>query len=48
MSSLQTFWQKLLCRFSQDAYSLLPEDGLFIVSGIIGEKRDLVKDDLVE
>ena len=26
---------------------LLPEDGLFIVSGIIGQKRDLVKDDLI-
>ena len=33
--------------FSADAYSILPEDGLFIVSGIIGQKRDLVKDDLL-
>jgi len=39
---------EVIISFSADAATLLPEDGLFIVSGIIGEKRDLVKDDLVE
>ncbi len=38
----------VIMSFSADAASILPEDGLFIVSGIIGEKRDQVKDDLVE
>lgn len=38
---------EVIISFSQDAYTILPEDGLFIVSGIIGQKRDLVKDDLV-
>lgn len=38
---------EVIMTFSQDAYSILPEDGLFIVSGIIAQKRDLVKDDLV-
>lgn len=38
---------EVIISFSEDAATLLPEDGLFIVSGIIGEKRDLVKDDLV-
>ncbi len=37
---------EVIMTFSQDAYSILPEDGLFIVSGIIAQKRDLVKDDL--
>ena len=32
---------EVIMSFSQDAYSILPEDGLFIVSGIIGQKRDL-------
>ncbi|MBE1553704.1 50S ribosomal protein L11 methyltransferase [Sporosarcina limicola] len=39
---------EVILSFSKDAYSILPEDGLFIVSGIIGQKRDLVKDDLIE
>lgn len=38
---------EVIISFSQDAYSILPENGLFIVSGIIGQKRDLVKDDLI-
>lgn len=38
---------EVIMTFSQDAYSILPNDGLFIVSGIIAQKRDLVKDDLV-
>lgn len=37
----------VIMSFSEDAYTLLPEDGLFITSGIIGQKRDLVKDDLI-
>ena len=37
----------VIMSFSADAASILPEDGLFIVSGIIGEKRDEVKNDLV-
>jgi ribosomal protein L11 methyltransferase len=37
---------EVIMTFSEDAYSILPEDGLFIVSGIIAQKRDLVKDDL--
>lgn len=36
----------VIISFSQDAYKLLPADGLFIVSGIISQKRDLVKEDL--
>ena len=39
---------EVIMSFSADAATLLPEDGLFIVSGIIGEKRDLVKHDLLE
>ena len=39
---------EVIMSFSADAATLLPEDGLFIVSGIIGEKRDLVKNDLLE
>ncbi|MEK5038950.1 50S ribosomal protein L11 methyltransferase [Sporosarcina sp. FSL K6-3457] len=39
---------EVILSFSQDAYAILPQDGLFIVSGIIGQKRDLVKDDLIE
>lgn len=38
---------EVIMTFSQDAYSILPNDGLFIVSGIIAQKRDVVKDDLV-
>ncbi|MEK5069774.1 50S ribosomal protein L11 methyltransferase [Sporosarcina sp. FSL K6-1508] len=38
---------EVIISFSQDAYSILPEEGLFIVSGIIGQKRDLVKEDLI-
>jgi len=38
---------EVIISFSQDAYSILPENGLFIVSGIIGQKRDLVKEDLI-
>ena len=38
---------EVILSFSQDAYDILPQDGLFIVSGIIGQKRDLVKDDLI-
>jgi len=38
---------EVIMTFTQDAYALLPEEGLFIVSGIIGDKRDLVKEDLV-
>ncbi|MCZ2259369.1 50S ribosomal protein L11 methyltransferase [Sporosarcina sp. G11-34] len=37
----------VIISFSQDAHTLLPEGGLFIASGIIGQKRDLVKEDLV-
>lgn len=39
---------EVILSFSQDAYAILPQDGLFIVSGIIGQKRDLVKDDLID
>lgn len=38
----------VIISFSADAASLLPADGLFIVSGIIEDKRDLVRDDLEE
>ena len=38
---------EVILSFSKDAFNLLPENGLFIVSGIIGDKRDLVKDDLI-
>ncbi|AOV07909.1 50S ribosomal protein L11 methyltransferase [Sporosarcina ureilytica] len=38
----------VIMSFSQDAADLLPADGLFIVSGIIEEKRDEVKADLTE
>lgn len=37
----------VIISFSADAYTLLPEKGLFIASGIIGQKRDLVKNDLI-
>lgn len=36
----------IIMSFSQDAANLLPVNGLFIVSGIIEEKRDEVKADL--
>ncbi|MBB4825770.1 ribosomal protein L11 methyltransferase [Sporosarcina luteola] len=39
---------EVILTFTADAYSLLPNNGLFIVSGIIAQKRDLVRDDLVE
>lgn len=39
---------EVIVTFSQDAHNLLKEDGLFIVSGIISAKRDLVKDDLTQ
>ncbi|WP_124071695.1 50S ribosomal protein L11 methyltransferase [Filibacter tadaridae] len=39
---------EVILSFSGDAYAILPTDGLFIVSGIIGQKRDLVKEDLIE
>ena len=38
---------EVIVTFSQDAANLLPEGGLFIVSGIIEEKRDMVKEDLL-
>lgn len=38
---------EVIMSFSGDAYAILPEDGLFIVSGIIGQKRDMVKEDLI-
>ncbi|MBD7983109.1 50S ribosomal protein L11 methyltransferase [Sporosarcina sp. Sa2YVA2] len=38
---------EVIMTFSQDAYAILPNDGLFIVSGIIAQKRDVVKDDLI-
>ena len=38
---------EVIVTFSQDAANLLPEDGLFIVSGIIEEKRNFVKEDLL-
>lgn len=38
---------EVIVTFSGDAANLLPTDGLFIVSGIIEEKRDLVKGDLI-
>lgn len=37
----------VIMSFSQDAAKLLPDEGLFIVSGIIEEKRDEVKEDLI-
>lgn len=37
----------VIMSFSEDAANLLPTDGLFIVSGIIEEKRDEVKEDLI-
>jgi ribosomal protein L11 methyltransferase len=37
----------VIMSFSADAASILPDEGLFIVSGIIGEKRDEVKNDLI-
>lgn len=37
----------VIVSFSADAYEVLPENGLFITSGIIGDKRDFVKADLV-
>lgn len=37
----------IIMSFSADAAELLPTDGLFIVSGIIEEKRDEVKEDLI-
>lgn len=37
----------IIMSFSADAAALLPTDGLFIVSGIIEEKRDEVKADLL-
>ncbi|QTD41654.1 50S ribosomal protein L11 methyltransferase [Sporosarcina sp. Te-1] len=39
---------EVILTFTADAYSLLPNNGLFIVSGIIAQKRDLVRDDLVD
>lgn len=36
----------VIMSFSQDAYSLVKEGGLFITSGIIGQKRDEVREDL--
>lgn len=38
---------EVIMTFSQDAYDILPNEGLFIVSGIIAQKRDLVKEDLM-
>lgn len=38
---------EVIVTFSKDAANLLPEGGLFIVSGIIEEKRDFVKQDLL-
>lgn len=37
----------VIMSFSEDAAKLLSKDGLFIVSGIIEEKRDEVRDDLI-
>lgn len=37
----------VIMSFSADAYGLLKEGGLFITSGIILQKRDAVKDDLI-
>lgn len=37
----------IIMSFSADAAQLLPTDGLFIVSGIIGDKREEVKADLI-
>lgn len=37
----------IIMSFSQDAANLLNEDGLFIVSGIIEEKKEEVKQDLI-
>ncbi|MDW0117396.1 50S ribosomal protein L11 methyltransferase [Sporosarcina thermotolerans] len=39
---------EVIMTFTEDAYSILPDNGLFIVSGIIAQKRDLVRDDLIE
>lgn len=36
----------VIMSFSQDAYALVKEGGLFITSGIIGQKRDEVREDL--
>ncbi len=38
---------EVIVTFSQDAADLLPVGGLFIVSGIIEDKRDFVKEDLL-
>lgn len=38
---------EVIMTFSQDAANLLPEKGLFIVSGIIGDKREAVREDLI-
>jgi len=38
---------EVIVTFSQDAYDLLEPDGLFIVSGIISAKREMVKEDLL-
>lgn len=39
---------EVIMTFTEDAYSILPDNGLFIASGIIAQKRDLVRDDLIE
>ena len=39
---------EVIVTFSQDAHALLKENGLFIVSGIISAKKDLVKEDLIQ
>ncbi len=39
---------EVIVTFSQDAYQLLANNGLFIVSGIIGAKKDFVKEDLIQ
>lgn len=38
---------EVIVSFSKDAYDRLPAGGLFIVSGIISQKRELVKEDLM-
>ncbi|KXH87396.1 50S ribosomal protein L11 methyltransferase [Sporosarcina sp. HYO08] len=37
----------VIMSFSEDAFTVLRDEGLFIVSGIIVQKRELVKEDLI-
>lgn len=39
---------EIIVTFSHEAFELLADDGLFIVSGIIAAKKDLVREDLIQ